>query len=130
MSLTLRVRTPEGLLVDRAVERVIAEDADGWFGIAPGRRDLVAALLPGLLVFRDREGEAFVALGGGLLELRNDECRVLCRDAVVVRSIDQIAERVEALLRSRRARSHIQRGVVAELVREALRRIGLEARHG
>lgn len=128
MSIALRLRTPAGLLLDSEVERVVAEDLDGWFGIAPGRIDLVAVLAPGLLVFRDAEGEGYVALAGGLLELRAGECRVMCRDAAVSRRLEDLADRVEALILSRRERQAAQQDVVDELVREALRRMAQEAR--
>jgi F-type H+-transporting ATPase subunit epsilon len=122
MTLTLRIRTPEGLVLDRAVQRIVAEDRDGWFGIGPGRPDLVAVLPPGLLVFRTEEGETFVALTRGLLHLAGGECRVTCRDAVVARELEAVADRVERLLESRRQRSRIQRSRLEELATEVLRR--------
>lgn len=130
--LRLRLRTPAGLLVDQPVSAVTAEDLDGWFGIAPGRADLVAVLPPGLLVFRDPksegEGEGFVALAGGLLDLRANECRVMARQAVMSRDLERIADQVAAHLRQRRARGRAQRGAIFELVREALRRMAREVR--
>ena len=79
--LRLRVRTPEGLLYDDLVSSIRAEDRDGWFGILPGRRDVLATLPPGLLLFADAEGDGFVALSGGLLALRGGECRVMASEA-------------------------------------------------
>jgi len=124
MTLTLRLRTLHGLLLDQAVSSIRAEDDDGWFGIAPGRSDLVAVLPAGLLVFRDTEGEGFVALGGGLLDLRRGECRVMCRDAAFARELEQIADRIEALVQGRRERSSAQRSVLSKLAGESLRRAG------
>lgn len=128
MTIALKLRTPSGLLLDEPVDRVVAEDLDGWFGIAPGRADLVAALQPGLLLFRDHRGEGFVALAGGLLELRNGECRVLARQALVTRELEQIADQVEALLRTRHERLQSRTDALSDLVREALRRLAKEAR--
>ncbi|WP_428265069.1 F0F1 ATP synthase subunit epsilon [Haliangium sp.] len=127
-ALRLRLRTPAGLLVDRPVRAITAEDRDGWFGIAPGRADIVAALPPGLLVFRDDEGEAFVALAGGLLDLRGDECRVMAREAVMSRALDEVAEQVAAQRARRRARGEARREVMLDLVREAMRRLAQEAK--
>lgn len=124
MTLVLRLRTPQGLLLERPVESILAEDLDGWFGIRPGRPDLVAVLPAGLLAFRDAEGEGFVALGSGLLDLRGGECRVMCRDAVFTRDLAGVAERVEALQRSRHERTRALRGVLSDLARESLRRAG------
>ena len=125
-ALSLELRTPNGLLVHQPVLSVTAEDNSGWFGIAPGRADLTAVLPPGLLTFRDAEGEVFVALASGLLDLRDGRCRVMAREAVVSRNLDELADQLEAHLRGRNARRDTQRGVMDELVREALRRMAKE----
>ncbi|MCC6903386.1 MAG: F0F1 ATP synthase subunit epsilon [Polyangiaceae bacterium] len=126
MKLRLAVRTPHGVAFDAPVSRILAEDLDGWFGIAPGRSDLVAVLPPGLLVARDGDGELFVALAGGLLNLKDDSCRVTARDATVSRDLDEISGRAEELVRARGSRRQRQAGVIDELVREALRRMAKE----
>ncbi|HJL15233.1 MAG TPA: hypothetical protein RMH99_06230 [Sandaracinaceae bacterium LLY-WYZ-13_1] len=123
MSLTLRVRTPEGLAFDGPVDAIRAEDADGWFGILPGRRDVVAVLPPGLLLFEDAEGDGFVALSGGLLELTRDRCRVVVREARVAREAEAAADALDTLIEARRARIEHRRGVMEDLEREALRRL-------
>jgi len=127
-SLELLVRQPTGLLYRGAVRRVMAEDLDGWFGIRPGRADLVAALPAGFIAFEDGRGEAFVAHAGGLLDLRSDVCRVMVRDAVLDRDVDTLAALVEVRRKERARRSSEQRAVFDELAREALRRLAREAR--
>jgi alternate F1F0 ATPase F1 subunit epsilon len=126
--LLLRVRTPDGLLVDRPVRAVSAEDLDGWFGLAPGRRSMVAALPPGLLVFRDGDGEWFVAHAGGLLDLVGDECRVMTLEAELSDDLERVAGLVEARRASRRTRGQRHRDALHDLAREALRRLAREAR--
>ena len=126
--LRLELRTPHGLVVDQPVVAITAEDLSGWFGVAPGRAELVAVLPPGLLTYRDEESEAFVALAGGLLHVSGARCRVLAREAVVSRNLDDIADQLEAHLGSRTARRESQRSVMDELVREALRRMAEEVR--
>lgn len=125
-TLSLQLRTPNGLMVDQPVLSITAEDNNGWFGVAPGRADLIALLPPGLLLFRDEEGEVFVALAGGLLDLHDGRCRVMARQAVVSRDLDEIADQLEAHLGGRSARRETQRTVMDELVREALRRMAKE----
>lgn len=127
-ALRLKLRTPEQLLVDRDVSAIKAEDRSGWLGILPGREDVIAVLPPGLLIFRDGEGESYVALSGGLLDLRGSLCRVLAREAVLEQNLDSIAERVEALLRTRRDADARRRSVLDDLVREVMRRLALEVR--
>ena len=126
--LTLELRTPVGLLVDSPVDSIVAEDLDGWFGIRVGRSDLVAVLRPGLLSFRDEEGEAYVALAAGLLDLHQNHCRVCAREAVLTRELSEIAERVEALVRGRTARQKARLGAMLDLIREAERRLLEELR--
>lgn len=125
----MHVRTPEGLLVSQAVTALQAEDEDGWFGILPGRADLVAALVPGLLVYRDDGGkETFIAHSGGLLSLEGTECRATLRDALVSTELADIATALDAHLTQRRERQAQREDALAELAREALRRVIEEAR--
>jgi F-type H+-transporting ATPase subunit epsilon len=126
--LILQLRTPGGLLVDRPIFALTAEDLDGWFGVRPGRADLVAVLPPGLLAFRDEEGEAFVALAGGLLHVRGGACRVLAREAILSRDLDGVADALDAHLSRRRRQHELQQDAVGDLAREALRRLVAEAR--
>ncbi len=121
--LRLEVRTPTGIVLASPVASIVAEDQTGWFGIRPGRTDLVAVLPPGLLVYRDEEGEGFVALSGGLLGLWDGLCRVISLEATPARELDDIAAEVERLERQREARAEVHRGVVHDLAKEALRRL-------
>lgn len=126
--LRLRLRTPNTPLYDGGVRSIAAEDHSGWFGILPGREDMIAALPPGLLVFRDDEGDAFVALAGGMLDLHAGECRVLAREALVVRELDQVAARVEAFVRTRATSAERRRTMLDDLAREVMRRLASEVR--
>lgn len=121
--LLLEVRTPLGQLLARPVLAVTAEDRSGWFGIRPGRTALVAVLPPGLLTFRDQEGEGFVALSGGLLDHDGRRCRVLVTEATVSRDLDALAGDVARQEMRRAERREIHQGVVQDLAKEALRRL-------
>lgn len=128
MTLRLTIRTPGGLLFDAPVAAIRVEDASGWFGVRPGREDVVAALPPGLLLFVDGEGEGFVALAGGLLSLERGVCRVTTREAVLSRSLDDVGERLGELQRLRGHQADTRRDVLHQLAREALRRMVQEGR--
>lgn len=127
-ALVLELRTPNGLLIEQPIEALVAEDRSGWFGVRPGRADLVAALPPGLLTFRSEGRESFVALSGGLLHLQGNVCRVLAREAAVASELAGVAGALEENLGRRRERQEIQRDAVGELAREALRRLAREGR--
>jgi len=122
-TLELGIRTAVETIFEGAVRAVRAEDLDGWFGIRPGRRDLAAALPAGLLLFEDEVGEAFVALAGGLLDLRGDRCRVIAREAVLSRRLDEISELVAEHTRTREQQASARRDVFDALAKEALRRL-------
>lgn len=128
--LYLRVRTPEGLALDHEVRSIRVEDRDGWIGILPNRRDLLAVLPAGLVLFADDEGEGYVAISGGLLELTHNDCRISARVARVARDPSAAAEALDVLLRERRERSERRREVLDQLEREALRRVAHVAREG
>jgi len=127
-ALRLRIRTPAGLALDSEVSAIRAEDEDGWFGILPGRRDIVAVLPPGLLLFTDADGEGYAAVSGGLLDLSGPECRVMVREARVAREARRAADALESLLATRRERSERRRSVMRDLEREALRRLSRSVR--
>lgn len=119
----LMIRSPSALVVDQDIFALCAEDLDGFFGLRPGRADVMAVLPAGLLVFRDQSGETFVALSGGLLYLREGVCRVAARDAVASRNLDEIASVLAMHLERRRKRKEMLRDVLADLATEAVRRL-------
>lgn len=122
-SLRLEVRTLDGILHDGPVSSIRAEDRDGWFGILPGRQDVIATLPPGLLLFEDRAGRGFLAVTRALLSLTGGTCRVLAPEAGIAREIDEAARILADLRASRRERSRRHHEVMAGLEREALRRM-------
>lgn len=64
----LQVLLPTEVLVDEATTKVIAEGENGAFCLLPRHIDFVAALVPGLLCFCDRDGnEGFAAIDEGIL---------------------------------------------------------------
>jgi F-type H+-transporting ATPase subunit epsilon len=64
----LQVLLPTEVLVDEETTKVIAEAENGAFCLLPRHIDFVAALVPGLLCFCDREGtERYAAIDEGIL---------------------------------------------------------------
>lgn len=79
----LKVMLPEKILLENEVSKVVAEAADGSFGILPRHIDMVAALVPGLMSFEDPEGEEeFLAVDGGMLVKQGKRILVSTRNAV------------------------------------------------
>jgi F-type H+-transporting ATPase subunit epsilon len=74
---TLKVLLPARVLVDETVSKVVAEAENGWFCLLPRHVDFVAALVPGVLIFRTPEdAEGLVAIDRGLLVKRDAEVLV------------------------------------------------------
>lgn len=95
----LSITTPRGALVDTEVEEVTAPGALGEMGILPGHVPLMAALKPGVLVYRTKERAGVVAVGQGFLQVApvpaaggkpaDDRVLVLVNHAVPAGSVDR-----------------------------------------
>ncbi|NPV06660.1 MAG: F0F1 ATP synthase subunit epsilon [Anaerolineae bacterium] len=119
--LYLEIVTAERLVYSGPVTLVSAPGQDGRLGILPGHAPLLAALRPGELRLRPREGEEIsLAIGGGFLEVSDNRVVILARSAERAAEIDverarQARERALQRLRDRH-------GVDAERARAALAR--------
>jgi len=100
--LTLRVITPEKVLIDTVASSVRLPATDGSMGVHPRHAAMVAALDPGLLRFQ-AEGETrdlFVA--GGFAEVHDNTLRVLTPAGERPEEIDvERAREAEARARER-----------------------------
>jgi len=79
----LKVMLPTEILVDRKVGKVVAEAHDGSFGMLPRHIDFVAALVPGILLYENLDGEElYLAIDEGMLVKSGEEVLVSTRHAV------------------------------------------------
>lgn len=80
----LKLLLPFGIFAEkRDVLRIVAETHDGSFGLLPHRRDCVAALVPGILIFETAaDGEVCVAVDEGVLLKAGPEVLVSVRRAI------------------------------------------------
>ncbi len=119
--MNLRILLPTRILIDRPVDKVIAEAENGSFCLLPRHIDMVAALVPGLLSFTSDRQEQFVAIDEGVLVKNGPDVLVSVRDAVIGPDLGllrlMVTERFEALdEREKRARSALVR-LEADFVR-------------
>ncbi len=92
----LRISLPTEVLVDDEVRKVVAEAENGSFCILPRHIDFVAALVPGILVFHDREdNESFAALDEGLLVKCGSSVFVSTRNGVQGDDLAELRKLVE-----------------------------------
>lgn len=105
MRLSLTVVTPEKAVVAKLpCDEVTLPSADGEIGILPGHTPLIALLGTGVVRYREGSSHTSFALHGGIVEVANDQVRVLAAKAFTKDVIDRgTAERAKADGESKRA---------------------------
>ncbi|TXT37383.1 MAG: F-type H+-transporting ATPase subunit epsilon [Comamonadaceae bacterium] len=105
------------------VLRIVSETHAGSFGLLPHRRDCVAALMPGILIYETAaEGEVFVAVDGGVLVKTGPDVRVSVRRAMLGADLGQLRQAVEQEFLALDAHEQNVRSVMAKLETGFLRR--------
>lgn len=78
------------------VKRVVAETAEGSFGILPQRLDCVAALAPGIFTYEtEADGVQYLAIDEGILVKGGTEVLVSVRNAIGGADLGKLRESVE-----------------------------------
>lgn len=87
--MTLEIVTPERVLLRDEAMHVRAQGVTGSLGILPNHSPLLTELAPGELRYRRPDGrESRYAVGGGFLQIFNNEVRVLADSAERPEEID------------------------------------------
>ena len=101
-NLTLRVITPDRIVIDTAVDYVQLPGVDGSIGVLPRHAHLVTALAIGLMSYKDGGKEETLFLSGGFAEVRNNTIRVVSEAGERPDEIDEDrAKRAEGRARQR-----------------------------
>jgi len=121
----LRVVTPLAVVVDtRDVVYVRAEDESGAFGILAGHAGLLTSLSTSVVTWRERaDGERYVAVRGGVLEVRADQVLISTREAVTGSDLQQLQSEVVARFQRDLAAEQAARADARRLYLAALRQI-------
>jgi F-type H+-transporting ATPase subunit epsilon len=95
--MNLKVLLPFRVFTEkRDIARIVAETDHGSFGILPHRLDCVAALLPGILIYEEKnKGEAYVAVDEGVLAKIGPDVFVSVRNAIAGKDLHELREAVE-----------------------------------
>jgi F-type H+-transporting ATPase subunit epsilon len=90
--MNLKLLLPYGVFtVHTAVVRIVAETRDGSLGLLPRRRDCIAALAPGILVYQcAQQPESYVAVDEGVLVKAGPEVLISVRNAVAGKDLAQL----------------------------------------
>ena len=105
-TLTLRVITPESIVVDTTASSVKFPGLDGLMGVLPRHAPMVAALDSGALTWTEGGAEMDMFVSGGFAEVRGGTIRVVTEASEPASDIDveraqQAAERARERMRSR-----------------------------
>lgn len=105
-AISLRVITPNSILIDAPADSVRFPGLDGSIGVLPRHAHMVAALDAGPLSWSgpDGDGELFVA--GGFAEVRDNTLRIVTQAGELVSEID--VQRAEDS--AKRARNRLRAG--------------------
>ncbi len=100
-TLTLRIITPERVVLEQPVSRVVARAIDGELAILPNHEPLLTALTTDVVRYTLDKEEHSAAVMGGVMEVNNNEVTVLSDLAELDTEIDetrahQEKERLEA----------------------------------
>jgi F-type H+-transporting ATPase subunit epsilon len=125
-SIHLKVLLPSTTFLDREVDQVTAEGANGHFSLEPRHVDFVAALVPGIFSFVEGGLERFMAVNAGMLVKRGGEVLVSTRDATRVDDLGRLrtvvrehfAEQTEHEAKARTALARMEAGFIRGLLEQ------------
>ncbi len=128
----LKILLPFDVFAEKTgVSRLVAENAEGSFGLLPHRLDCVTALVPGILAYEtDVDGEVFVAVDEGVLVKAGADVFVSVRRAIGGADLGRLREAVEKEFKTLDAEERSVRSATVKLEAGFLRRFAaLALRH-
>ena len=112
----LKLLLPTRVLIDEDVTKVVAEAENGSFCLLPRHVEFLAELVPGLIVFEDRDGaEQFVAVDEGMLVKHGAEVLLATRQAVRGGDLGQLRNTVQRQFATLDERERAAHAAVAKL---------------
>ena len=123
--MNLKILLPFQVFAEKAgVLRIVAETAEGAFGLLPHRLDCVAALAPGILTYETAaDGEVFVAVDEGVIVKAGPDVRVSVRRALAGTDLGQLRGAVEQEFLTLDEQEKSVRTVVAKMESDLIRRM-------
>ena len=122
-AMRLKVVMPTGVAVDTYARKILAEGAEGAFGILPRHIDFVSRLVPGVLIHEDAEGrEGFLGVNEGTLVKCGAEVLVSTRDAIPGRDLAALQRRVAEAFLEIDEQERVARSALARLEAGFIRR--------
>lgn len=127
----LKILLPTEMFLDEEAAKVTAEAHNGSFCLLQGHIDFVAALVPGLLSFENREGkEVFLAVDEGVLVKEGQTVWVSTRNAVRGTELGHLRKTVEDTFKVLDDHEKKARAAMARIEAGFVRRFLEVQRHG
>ncbi|MBE2240622.1 MAG: F0F1 ATP synthase subunit epsilon [Caldilineaceae bacterium] len=125
MPIKVDIVTPEKMLYSGEVEMVTLPGANGQMGILRGHAPLLSTLDIGEIVLHRRDGNDYIAVSGGVVEVRPDKVTILADVAEPGEEIDEdraraALERAEQILADNPPPQQVPE-IMASLRRSSLR---------
>jgi F-type H+-transporting ATPase subunit epsilon len=123
--MNLKVLLPFRIFADKTgVSRIVAQGREGSFGLLPHRLDCVAALAPGILIYKtEAEGEVFVAVDEGVLVKTGEDVLVSVRNAIGGTDLGLLRQAVEREFLNLNEGEQNVRSVMAKMESDFIRRL-------
>ena len=123
--MSLKILLPFQIFSEKTgISRIVAETLGGSFGLLPHRRDCVAALVPGILIYEnEEEGEVCVAVDEGVLVKTGMGVIVSVRNASTGTDLGQLRAKVEQEFLKLNEQEQSVRAVTEEMESAVLRRL-------
>jgi F-type H+-transporting ATPase subunit epsilon len=88
-TLKLEIVTPAAVTYSEDVYMVTLPAVDGQIGVFPHHIPLMTRIEPGEIIVRRNDGEEFIAVGAGLVEITGDHVSIVTDMAVRAKDIDE-----------------------------------------
>ena len=127
----VEVITPERLAYEGEGTLVSVPTVNGILGIGAGHIPLLASLKPGEVIIRRSDGDVFMAVAGGFVEVLPNIVRVMADSAEHATEINELAvkEAVAAAQRAKEeAKDHVQFSQASALIEHNLARLKVAQR--
>ena len=123
--MNLKILLPFQIFAEKTgVVRIVAETHEGSFGLLPHRRDCVAALAPGILIYETKaEDEVYVAVDEGVLVKTSLDVLVSVRNAIGGTDLGQLRDSVEREFLNLNEREQSVRSVMVKMESGFIRRL-------
>jgi len=126
----LKILVPTEIFADETgVSDIVAETAEGAFGLLEHRLDCVAALAPGILTYKTDRGTVYLAVDEGVMVKTGEQVLVSVRHAIGGTNLGQLHDEIKRKFLTLDQEERKVRDIVAKLESGFVGRLA-EFQHG